>query len=289
MKFFMMTHLKNLFNLNEKKIVLILVGWLILCLLFYVFIHIWEGNRRNALIKTGITISKDISSQSGLLLLERDINRLSGLIENIKEKPDVVFASIIDHKHKIIAYTDQAQFSNLNRQKSGFLDDVYYWRVTHPNNQRGMTFSSVVTFSDTKVGEVLISLSADDIGRLQNIFFLFAGSSLLVLVLLFGTIKYKAFRSGKQSAIKPPEPQKTPVTHDLMNPEFFCPLCGQSEIFSQNRFRPPELGNFSILTRYPGPSSSVFISDLSRVEELNWLKRLMVAQCTKIINKLAAE
>jgi len=102
----MMTSEKSSFQLSGKKIILILVAWFVLCLLIYIFINIWERNRRQALIKTGVSISKDISSQSGLLLLERDINRLSRLIDKITEKPEVVFASIIDHKNKIIAYTD---------------------------------------------------------------------------------------------------------------------------------------------------------------------------------------
>ena len=285
----MTTNAKNPFTLTGKTIVLILAAWFILCLLFYIFIYIWEGNRRKELIRTGVAISKDISSQSGLLLLERDINRLSGLIEKIAEKPDVVFASIIDHKHKIIAYTDQAQFITLNRQNSDVLDDVQYWRVTHPNNQRGMTFSSEVTFSDTKVGEVLISLSAENIGRLQHIFFLISGFSLLALVLLFSLAKYKNFRPWWSALTTKRKPLPISADPGCETPEFACPLCGRHENFSPDHFRPPDLEHFPILKQYPGCTSSVLLSDLSKVEDLGWLRRLMVVQCTKIINKLAAE
>ncbi len=285
----MMTSEKSPFKLSGKKIILILVAWFVLCLLIYIFINIWERNRRQELIKTGVSISKDISSQSGLLLLERDINRLSRLIDKITEKPEVVFASIIDHKNKIIAYTDQEQFFTLNRKKSGVLDDVHYWRVTQPNNQRGMTFSSEVTFSSTKVGEVLISLSAGNIGQLQYNFFLFAGLSLLVIVLFFGITNYKDFRLRWPILATNFKSPQNPASPDSEDTEFFCPLCGKHENFSKNRFRTPDLEKFSVLKQYPGVNPSVLLSDLSKVEELSWLKRLMVAQCTKIINKIAAD
>ena len=85
-----------------------------------------ESQRRQALIKKGVAVSKDISSQSGLPLLEMKIDVLSQLIETATQKPEVVFASIIDHKNKIIAYTDQKQLFSLNRKKITPVSNIVY-------------------------------------------------------------------------------------------------------------------------------------------------------------------
>jgi hypothetical protein len=143
------------------------------------------------LILTGVTISKDISSQSGLPLLEKNFDLLGEFLEEITTKPEVVFASIIDHKNKLIAYTDQEQFLTLKKHKAGVLEDVNYWQTSGLNNQKVMNFSSEITFSDTRVGEVFISLAAENLDRLRQLFVSLAIMSLFFLCLLFGVVRYR--------------------------------------------------------------------------------------------------
>ena len=242
-----------------KKIILCLVVWFFICTYFYLSIHIKENNRRKALVQIGVSISKDISSQSGLPLLEKNIHLLSQIIETITQKPEVVFASIIDHKNKIIAYTDQKQFLTLNRRKAGTLDDVYYWKISNPNHLRVMNFSSDVTFSGTRIGEVFISLAIKDTGRLKFVFILFALSTLLGIFFIFGIGNFKGYFPWLKNLSKKLKFQKKPLLQDLGDSEISCPLCGNHE-------------NFSL-----------------KIEELSWFKRLLVVQCTGIIKKIAAK
>lgn len=280
---------KRLFTFTRKKMILCLAAWLVVCLIFYAIIHIWEDNRRKKIIEIGVSISKDLSSQSGFPLLEKNIERLSQLIETITKRPEVVFASIVDHKSKIIAYSDQDQFFTLNRQKPGVLDDVKYWRISNPNNQRVMTFSSEITFSDTRVGEVLISLATENIGQLKRVFVFFASFTLLVMGLLFGAAMFKDHLPWWSTLKELFSPSKKPALEGFGDSVISCPLCGNHEDFSLKGFQAPDLAKFTVLTQYSGTKSSVLLQDMEKTEELTWLKRVLITQCTKIINKIAAE
>jgi hypothetical protein len=138
-----------------------------------------------------VAISKDISSQSGLPLLEKNFDLLGDFLEKITAKPEVVFASIIDHKKKLIAYTDQDQFLTLKKQNPGVLENVNYWRISGLNNKKVMNFSSEITFSDTRVGEVFISLAAENLDKLRRLFGFFAAISLLFLFVIFSMMRYR--------------------------------------------------------------------------------------------------
>ncbi len=277
-----------------KKMIVCLVAWFVVCSILYVFIQVWEGNRNKALVKIGVSISKDISSQSGLPLLEKNINLLTRIIADVTQRPEVVFASIIDHKNKIIAYSDQKQFFTLNRQKAAVFDEVHYWRISNSNHLRVMNFSSNVTFSGTRVGEVLISLSAERIGQLKLPFIFFAASTLAGIVFLFGIMNYKEYLPwwkdlGAKLRSKTPASGKSLSLTDFGDSEISCPFCGNHENFSLTGFKTPDLEKFPILRQYSGTRDTVLLTDIAKIEELSRLKRLIVVQCTGIINKVAGE
>jgi hypothetical protein len=182
---------KSEIRFTGNGFLLSLFVWFVLCVLIYGLICIRENNQIRRLILTGVTISKDISSQSGLPLLEKNFDLLGEFLEEITTKPEVVFASIIDHKNKLIAYTDQEQFLTLKKHKAGVLEDVNYWQTSGLNNQKVMNFSSEITFSDTRVGEVFISLAAENLDRLRQLFVSLAIMSLFFLCLLFGVVRYR--------------------------------------------------------------------------------------------------
>jgi len=174
-----------------NRFLLSLAVWFVACLIIYGLIYVREHRQTRRLILNGVAISKDISSQSGLPLLEKNFDLLGEFLEEITAKPEVVFASIIDHKNKLIAYTDQEQLLTLKKQKSGVLKNVNYWRISGLNNKKVMNFSSEITFSDTRVGEVFISLAAENLDSLRQLFVYFAVTSFLFLFILFGAMRYR--------------------------------------------------------------------------------------------------
>jgi hypothetical protein len=187
----MANYQKNGTRFTGQKFLMSLAVWFVVCLILYSFINIQENMRTRELILTGVTISKDISSQSGLPLLEKNFDLLGSFLENITERPEVLFASIIDHKNKLIAYTDQVQLLSLKKQKFGVMENVSYWRISDLNNRRVMNFSSEITFSDTRVGEVFISLSAENMGWMKRSFAHFTIITLVILLVMFGAARYR--------------------------------------------------------------------------------------------------
>lgn len=285
----MTTKKKDASRLTGKTFILCLVAWFIICSILYVFVHLWEGNRRKDLVKIGVAISKDISSQSGLPLLERKIDHLGRLIEDITQKPEVVFASIIDHKNKLIAYTDQDQFFTFSRKKSDELEGVHYWRISNLNHQKVMNFSSEITFSGTRVGEVLISLAAENMGVLRRSFSFFSVLTLTALVLFFGIVRYRDFLVWWNTKYKQFNAPGEPLLGQQETDDFFCPLCSSPGFFSRGSCHMADLESFLLIKSYSQTNKDVLLRDLARVKELSWLKKRIVAQCGKIITTISLE
>jgi len=280
---------KDASRYTGKSFLLYLLAWFLICSILYIVVHFWEGSRRGDLLKTGVAISKNISSQSGLPLLERRIDHLGRLIENITKKPEVVFASIIDHKNKLIAYTDQDQFFTFSREKSDELEGVHYWRVSNLNHQKVINFSSEITFSGTRVGEVLISLAVEDMGSLRRAFSFFAVLTLTALVLFFGFVRYGEFLVWWDTKYKQFNAPVEPFSDQKETNDFFCPLCSSTGHFSRDCCHMTDLESFLLIKSYSETNKDVLLRDLARVKELSWFKKRIIAQCCKIITTISLE
>ncbi len=274
---------------TRKSFVLCLLAWFVLCSVLYIVVHLWEKNRKSDLVKIGVAISKDISSQSGLPLLERKTDHLGRLIEDITEKPEVVFASIIDHRNKLIAYTDQDQFFTFSKKKSNELEGVHYWKISGLNHQKVMNFSSEITFSGTRIGEVFISLAAEKMGLLRRSFLFFAVLTLTVLLLFFGFVRYRDFLVWWNIKYKQFNAPGEPLFDQKETNDFFCPLCSSAGHFSRGSCRKADLESFLLIKSYSETNKDVLLGDLARVKELSWLKKRIVAQCGKIITTISVE
>ncbi len=265
-----------------------LIIWFIFFTLCYVFLFLKDDHRREELTRIGVFISKDIASQAGLPLLEKNTDRLGDLLKEVSTRPGVVYASIIDHKNKLIAYTDQKQFLTLNQLGWNVLDDVQYSRATETNNRTVINFSSEVTFSGTRIGEIFISLATRKVTLKRQLFLGAAFLSLVLILAIFVTIqkkmdlplwlKLKALFLEKGAAKEPDS------THLAIN----CPLCGQKSNVSSKEFALFSLNQFPVLRTTVDRKAPILLNDLSKVEEMTWLKQRIVMQCTEIINKLIA-
>jgi hypothetical protein len=258
----MMLKKKDISWYTVKSFILCLAVWFILCAILYIVVHFWEGSRKSDLVKTGVAISKDISSQSGLPLLERKINHLGMLIEDITEKPEVVFASIIDHRNKLIAYTDQDQFFTFSRKKSEELEGVHYWRISNLNHQKVMNFSSDITFSGTRVGEVFISLAAEKMGVLRRSFLFFSVLTLSILVLFFGFVRYKDLFVWWNTKYKQLNAPAEPLLDQKETHDFFCPLCNSAGHFSRSSCHMADLESFLLIKSYSQTNKDVMLRNL---------------------------
>jgi len=264
-----------------------LIIWCAACLIFYIVASLIENSQKKGLIQSGVAITKNISTQSGLALLEGNINQLSRLIEEATERPEVVFASIIDHKNKLIAYTDQEQFFTLNHERSGKIDDVDYWRITGLSHQRVMNFSSEITFSGTRVGEVFISIAAEKMNGVKQLFSFFGMISLLILVATFVLTKYKVYSPWWKVMGMAQKPSGK-AGQDQQQ-EFTCLLCGHPQEGPLNGFEFPDLEKKGMLTRSKDLKKTTPSHGNVNDKELKQFKKNLIVQCAKIINKTVSE
>lgn len=278
----MQIYKKDRFTL--KKFLISISIWFIICLLIYLIGHAVEHNKENKLIKSGIAISKNISSQSGLPLLEREFAHLSSLIEQTTIKPGVVFASIIDHKNKIIAYSDQNQFFTLNKKYARQEDGIKYWRVISLETHNVINFLTPITFSDTRVGEVFISLATQNFYQFYRSVMLFTVLSFFCIIILFGAANYQnvLIWIRKKETL-------TDTTADEADdaPLFTCPLCCTPTHFSNQTCDSAPIESSTILTHYGNPEKTIMLYDLNKFEELGWIKQRIITKCTKIISVIS--
>lgn len=281
----MQIYKKNRFTL--KRFLISISIWFIIYLLIHLIGYAVEHNKENKLVKSGIAICKDISSQSGLPLLEREFDHLGTLIEQTTKKPGVVFSSIIDHKNKIIAYSDQNQFFTLNRKYARQEDGIKYWRVISLETHNVMNFLTPITFSDTRVGEVFISLATQNFDRFYRIVMLFAVLSFLCIILFFGAANYQNVLIWIRKKDIPAN-NMTDITADEADDTalFTCPLCRTATRFS-DRTCDGRIESLTVLTRYGDPQKNILLYDLNKFEELGWIKQRIITKCAEIISVLS--
>ena len=281
----MQIYKKDRFTL--KKFLISISIWLIVCLLIHFIGYAVEHNKEKKLVNSGIAICKEISGQSGLPLLEREFAHLSTLIEQTTKKPSVVFAYIIDHKNKIIAYSDQNQFFTLNRKYARQEDGIKYWRAISLETHNIINFLSPITFSDTKVGEVFISLATQNFKLFYRIVMLFAALSFFCIILFFGTANYQHILIWIQKKDASAN-NMTDTTADEADGAalFTCPLCHATTRFSEQTCD-GRIESLTILTRYGEFKDTIMLYDLNKFEELGWIKQRIITKCVKIISAVS--
>ncbi|MCP4670822.1 MAG: hypothetical protein GY857_05905 [Desulfobacula sp.] len=273
----------------KYKLICCLVIWFLICSVGYLIVSYIENSKKTKLTQKGIVFSKNIASEAGLPLLEKNSKLLSQLLARVSKQPEVIYASIIDHKNKTIAFTDQDQFLLLNQKKSKKKDGVFFWKISNINNNSTIHFSTDITFSGTKIGEVFISLTdSNNIHVLKRWFFWFAFFTLLPVSIYFlYAMRRKFFYfSGKLG-------EKYQENINIVNiqadySDINCPLCGTTNKFSNNSFSDIDLVKTPILIPFLENKNNLYIKDVSKTGELNWLKKRIILQCTEIINRIAS-
>lgn len=270
------------------KLLSALIIWFIFFTVCYVFLFLKDDHRKEKLTKIGVFISKDIASQAGLPLLEKNLDRLGQLLKEVSERPGVVYASIIDHKNKLIAYTDQKQFLTLNQVGWDILDDVQYSGPTETNNRTVINFSSEVTFSGTRIGEIFITLATQKNSSKRQLFSGAAFLSLVLILAIFVSVQRKMERPLwiKLKALLGRNGAEKMTDSNIL--EINCPLCGKESNVSSKEFALFSLNRFPIIRATVDEKEPILLNNLNKVEEMSWLKQRIVIQCTEIINKLTA-
>ena len=168
------------------------------------------------------------------------------------------------------------------------------WEGETADYSRILYFASEVTYGGTKIGQIFLGLSVTEGPRLRNRFVLVAFTSGLILLFLIIVVGFRGIRL--MPLISKNLRQEDPViASDVKKPRVTCPLCGMQKPLSEGVFNEPRLDKALIieaLKHTPGrgelaDSKGMTLSELTKREDLSWIRRQIIFRCTEIIRKLA--
>lgn len=286
---------KDAVGIKKSRLFLCVGIWWIVMAIVYLMISFKVEEIKKDITKTGVALLQEISDKISLPLLERDVNSLSKILQQVGKKPGVLFSSIVDHKNKIIAYTDISQLIPVKTENINRSDHISFWEASATDHNRIINFSTDVSYAGTKIGEIFLAFSANRINRIQHIFVLAASSSFIILVIVLAGLYFKSFKSIRDQLKTRYRPKVSYPTGFSEGCDIICPLCGEKQPFPREGFTAFNLDSFLITQSVqdkldPGkfhPSRGIRLSEISNREDLTWLKRQVIFRCTEIIKKLA--
>ena len=285
-------------KLKLQHLIAGLVIWLLVLLAAYLFMTFQTGRRNDETRQHGIAVTQELSNQIRLPLLDKDIPAVQALLREAHREANAIYASVSDHGGQIIAYTGAENFvpRSADRQTASAPDDVAYLEGLLQSHQKVFRFTADVFFSGTRIGEVVMALSALETDHFRNGFQLaaFAGGLVFILLLLAMRFNVRAGRSdvaGTALSADPSggEPEKPGITTVI------CPLCGTHKPLSRDAFRRTK---FDQLVNVASPKNTAGIASLANDDEidllalshrkdLGTLKRQIVHRCQEIVKKLS--
>jgi len=281
-------------RLSTRHSVLILMVWLVAMVIAYAITTIRIDRLRDTIRKSGIEITTELSKSVSLPVLEEDVQAIHTLLLNAAKRSGIIYASVVDHQEKVLAFAGAENFLPDMPEAARSTDNVWLWEGRLENYARILNMASEITYSGTKVGEILVGLSVTEALRIRNQFVIVAVVSGLILlslivILHFQSLGSRPWRFRGLNRVNPatiPNLEKSRVT---------CPLCGTQKPFFDKVFNPSNLNRLLIieaLEHEPDPgkhraSKGLNLSQLAKREDLSWIKRQVILRCTEIIRKLA--
>ncbi len=284
------------FRLNTRYVIYGIVIWWLAMLLGYSIISFISDRHKNRLTDSGIKITHAFSELVSLPLLENNDQTINSLLTDAANKKDVVYALVVDHRNKVIAFTGTGHLMPDMTDAADIVEKVSVWEGGFASHAKFLNFASDITYAGTKIGEIFIGMSTGQMYQTRNIFLIIAGLSCLALLIFILVFRYhstseflmKAFNFNRSnSAIKT-------TGNDAL---VVCPLCRTHKPFSDRVFHRSSLERFLTIETANDRSNTgsvthgkrIDINDLAKKEDLSWMRRQIIERCTEIIKKLAAD
>jgi len=288
---------ENTGRIKTSRFLLCVAIWWLVLAIGYMIISYKIDKFKNDITRTGVAFLQEVTGIISLSLLEYDLKSLRKILQDVEKKPGVLYASIIDHKNKIVAYTDSGQLIPDKSKSVSRSDHVFFWEGSSVCHSRIINFSTDLTYAGTKIGEIFLTFSAALLNRMKYGFILTAISSFIILLLVLTGLYFKGFKPITHAL-------KTRYSKKLTFPLGFsessniaCPLCGIEQTFSRERFTDINLDKFLIIQSAQNvsepdqfrPPRGISLSEIANREDLVWLKRQVVLRCIEIIKRLSVE
>jgi hypothetical protein len=271
--------------------------WWVVAVFFYLFIAARDTSLMNQVRDKGLATVLESAKQAGLPLLERDLDSLTRLTQDVARLTGVVNISIIDHKNKIIAYTDPDQLLPISSKAVQLKDGTKYWPHILADGTQAICFSTDIVFAGTKIGEVFLAMDADGSAGLTTAFFLSALVSFLLIVFALLVIDFHGILPLKAAMVARIRAW-TGADDELPDDrEVICPVCGNHKPLNRSFLLQANLDRYPVVrsTRRENDTAQLLLAkgvnlrEISRREDLGWLRRQMIHRCADIIKKLAGD
>ncbi|OEU44588.1 MAG: hypothetical protein BBJ60_02245 [Desulfobacterales bacterium S7086C20] len=276
---------------SKSRLIWVFSSWLTVLVLIYLIGSLKLGQLRDDISQSGTSSAKLFASQVSLPLLQRDMETLSTILNTTTSRPDVIYAAIIDHKNNIMAYTNPELIMPVNKGSlAQTVDNVSFWEGLSADQQEIISFSTNVTYSRTKIGEIYLALSAAEIGNWKNRIGLIAVASFVIFSLVGVASHFEV--TWRNLCKQKHSTQQAPIP-GIANME--CPLCGSDKPFSERAISHVNMDRLMFLQpkndepfdKHTLQSHGISLSEMAERQDLGWLKRQVIFRCTEIIRKLA--
>ena len=277
-------------RLNTRYLIIGLAVWWLIMLIIYSVISLRINHHKGKLRDTGVEITNDFSKLVSLPLLERNSQSIHKLLTDAASKNDVVYASVVDHRNEVVAFTGTGHLMPDMTEAARSVDKVSIWEGGFASHARILNFVSEITYANTKIGEIFIGLSTPGSFKTQKRFAVIAVSSSLILLLLIIVLRYQAIRTFMGKNLSHSTMTMDPLAK---RSDITCPLCGTRNAPSDTLFSRSNIDKFLVVGDSTPSENAIDTADLSdntprrtKNEDFKLIRRRIILHCTEIIKKL---
>jgi hypothetical protein len=185
-------------QINTRYLILGVAFWWLVMLIVYSAITLRIHHRKNELRASGVAIANEFSKLVSLPLLENNSRSIHKLLTEAANKADVIYASVVDHRNKVVAFTGTGHLMPDVTEGASSIDKVSIWEGGFASHARILNFVSEITYSGTKIGEFFIGLSTPASFQTHRQFAIIAVSSCLAVLLLVILFRYPSIKTFVQ-------------------------------------------------------------------------------------------
>ncbi|PID40957.1 MAG: hypothetical protein CR984_00520 [Proteobacteria bacterium] len=270
--------------------------WWVAAVFSYMFIAASRTDHADDVMQAGLKTVMKSADQAGLPLLERDVQALTRLMQHAAKQKGVLSCAIIDHKNKIIAFSDPEPLLSIPFTSVRYKDGVAYWHHRYAGTP-AICFATEITYAGTKIGQVFLAMDADSSNGLVTVFLVLAFVSLLVIVITLLIIEFHGVRPLKTAVSNQIHRWIGGATDRSDGRDVICPLCGQNKPLGRSVMTPPRSDRHARVgqaTAQNGSTQTAFsqgidLRELSRRDDLGWLRKQIIHRCADIIKTLAGD
>ena len=280
-------------HLNTRYLIFGLVAWWLAMLIVYSVISLRINHRKDKLRQSGVEITNEFSKRVSLPLLEKNSQSIHALLTDAANKTDVIYASVVDHRNKVVAFTGTGHLMPDLTEGASSIEKVSIWEGGFASHARILNFVSDITYGGTKIGEIFIGLSTPESFQTQRTFAIIAVSSSLILLFLIVLLRYQSIRTflGKSLNVNY---SNTAMDSMAGRSGIICPLCGTQNVSSDTLFSQSNLDKFLVMGNSKNSAYDGNIDGASKnnpqkhakTEGFSWMRRQIILRCTEIIKKL---